>query len=297
MHINRLNSKVLVGAALAATAFASQAASVVGITSQNQVVVIDTANIGAATPVNITGLDTGDRFVGIDLRPSTNTIYGVTRSNKVYTLDQSTGAATFVSALSAPIVDPLLGYGIDFNPVADFNGAASLRFVSSAGGNFAINVNTGVVGNAANTIGSGYSAVAYTNSDPTGTAAPASTGLYYIDTFANTLAFAPTAFNTPTITTVGALGVDVLLANGFEVFANGTAFGAFNVNGDTSLVSSLYDINLATGAASYLGEFNGTLSALTGSAIAPIPEPETYALMLAGLGLVGFMAKRRRQAV
>ncbi len=29
--------------------------------------------------------------------------------------------------------------------------------------------------------------------------------------------------------------------------------------------------------------------------VTPIPEPETYALMLAGLGAVGFMARRRRQ--
>ena len=30
-------------------------------------------------------------------------------------------------------------------------------------------------------------------------------------------------------------------------------------------------------------------------AVAPIPEPETYAMLLAGLGLVGFIARRRKQ--
>ena len=29
--------------------------------------------------------------------------------------------------------------------------------------------------------------------------------------------------------------------------------------------------------------------------VTPVPEPETYALMLAGLGVVGFMARRRKQ--
>jgi hypothetical protein len=37
---------------------------------------------------------------------------------------------------------------------------------------------------------------------------------------------------------------------------------------------------------------NVTISLVT----APIPEPETYALMLAGLGVVGFTARRRKQA-
>ena len=29
--------------------------------------------------------------------------------------------------------------------------------------------------------------------------------------------------------------------------------------------------------------------------LAPVPEPETYAMLLAGLGLIGFVAKRRRR--
>jgi hypothetical protein len=49
------------------------------------------------------------------------------------------------------------------------------------------------------------------------------------------------------------------------------------------------------------GMFNGgtyVTSATTGffaMAVAPIPEPETYAMLLAGLGLIGFMARRRKQ--
>ena len=32
------------------------------------------------------------------------------------------------------------------------------------------------------------------------------------------------------------------------------------------------------------------------STIAAVPEPETYAMLIAGLGLVGFAARRRKQA-
>jgi len=31
------------------------------------------------------------------------------------------------------------------------------------------------------------------------------------------------------------------------------------------------------------------------AAVAAVPEPETYAMMLAGLGLLGYMARRRKQ--
>jgi hypothetical protein len=32
------------------------------------------------------------------------------------------------------------------------------------------------------------------------------------------------------------------------------------------------------------------------TAVAPIPEPETYAMLLAGLGMMAFLARRRRPA-
>jgi hypothetical protein len=43
----------------------------------------------------------------------------------------------------------------------------------------------------------------------------------------------------------------------------------------------------------YVGPDNVRLDNVT---ISPVPEPETYAMMLAGLGLLGFMARRKRTA-
>jgi hypothetical protein len=68
--------------------------------------------------------------------------------------------------------------------------------------------------------------------------------------------------------------------------ADGFSFG--------SLAAGSYALNVlgfATGSQG--GFYAGGLIAET----APIPEPETYALMLAGLGIVGFIARRRRSAV
>lgn len=281
--------------ALATAAFlacaSSQAVTLVGLNSQNQLSRIDTANIAGATNMDITGLGAGDRLVGIDTRPKDGKIYGVSLSNQLYTVNEMTGAATWVAALSAPVIQSNLGYGIDFNPVADFGTGASLRLVSSAGDNFAINAATGVVGNAANKIAAGFTGVAYTNAMLMPASAPASTALYYIDATNDTLAMAPSAFNTPTITTVGALGVDVLKANGFEILGNGQAYAALNVDAGTSLATGIYSVNLGTGAATLIGTYNGTLSGLTVSAV---PEPGTYAMM--GLGLLGLAFMRRRRA-
>ncbi len=285
-----ISRATLATAALVATAGA-QAITLVGLTSANQLATIDTANIAGATTTAITGLASGDRLVGIDLRPSDAMLYGISLSNKIYTIDLNSGAATQVATLSSAIINPSLGYGIDFNPVADYANGSSLRLTSSAGSNFAINAGSGAVGNAASNIGGSYTGVAYSNSVAKPTAAPASTALYYIDSNTDMLMMAPGAFNAPTISAVGALGVDALKANGFDIGANGMGYAALNVDGGTSLATGIYSINLGTGAATLLGTYNGTLSGLTVSAV---PEPQSVALMLAGLVAMGALVRRRK---
>jgi len=51
----------------------------------------------------------------------------------------------------------------------------------------------------------------------------------------------------------------------------------------------LYDIRLS------VSDLSGQKIAATTMQVQVVPEPETYAMLLAGLGLLGFMARRRKQ--
>lgn len=82
-------------------------------------------------------------------------------------------------------------------------------------------------------------------------------------------------------------------ANTMATFANmGTDAQEHYTLSQTLLTAGSYSIVVSgtqtPGAASYAGNL--------AVVAAPVPEPETYALLLAGLGVLGFVARRRRQA-
>jgi hypothetical protein len=231
------------------------------LTAANEVVTLSVTAPGTATLTKaITGLNAGDDVVGIDVRPANGLLYAVvqgttTASDRVYTVDPTTGAAALVGALSTgtpatPLRLSGASFGVDFNPVPD-----RLRVVSDADQNLRINPDNGV------TIVDG--ALAYAAGDPNAAANPSVTGsgytnnvagatattLYNVDTALNALV-TQNPPNAGTLNTVGPLGVDPTAASDLDVAASGgAAFAALTV-GSTP---GLYRVNLATGAATSLG--------------------------------------------
>jgi hypothetical protein len=285
----RITAGALLSLALA-LAFAGQAEAVrlFGLTADgHEIVHFDSATPGTIIRgAAITGLQPGERVVGIDVRPATGQLYGVgivtsaTDTGRLYLIDPVTGIATQVGA--APFATTLLtaaAYGVDFNPVPD-----RVRVVSVAGDNLRVNPNNGALSGDDVNLNPGtpsLTAVAYDRS----TAGATATTLFGIDTTTDQLVRigdvngTPLSPNTGAVTTIGPLAVDAVGDAGFDIDPAGTLFGALTVGGQ----NGLYTIDPATGAATLVGLIgNGSLgiiglAAVSNLALAISPPSGTYA--------------------
>jgi hypothetical protein len=234
---------------------ALSAGDVFVLTASNRLVSFDrTTPATVRTNVAISGLQSGDTLVGIDVRPADGKLYAVSTGARLYTIDTATGAATLKSTLSADATDTTAPYtalagtdfGVDFNPVAD-----RLRIVSNTGQSLRINVDTGATttdgsinGGAANTA---ISASAYTNSF----AGTATTTLYGIDSANGTL-YVQNPPNNGTLATPVPLGVPAGSANGFDIDARtNMGYMVATVGGARNLYS--VNLNATAGAATLVG--------------------------------------------
>ncbi len=275
-----IKSSLLACAALLLPAAAS-AATIFGVDETNQLVTFSSTTPGTFTSsVKITG--TSSSIEALDFRPLNGALYGLGTDRIVYTIDTMTGVAT---AASAALGIEGSVFGFDFNPTID-----RVRIVSNTNNNYVYNPNDGSLTGAPTTSALGYavgdanagrdpgvSAAAYTTSS---FGAPGtSTQLYVIDTDLDVLARQNN--NGGVLTTVGGLGVDLGSRTSFDIAGN----EAFAFNG-----RSLYSVDLASGALSSLGD---APRQLFGIAVAPVPEPATWAMMIMGFGAVGYSMRRR----
>lgn len=271
----------------------AQAALVYALTDENDLLSFDSAapedllDAGA-----ISGLG-GQDLVGIDIRPANGQLYGVGNLGGVFQINPATKTATQVSALGVSLSGSR--FGLDFNPVVD-----RLRIVSDLEQNLRVNVDTGATtvdsllqygpaqpgatGDNPSVVGA-----AYTNS----LGAPASTTLYGIDVrTSEDRLIIQSPPNAGTLTVVGPLGVNASALHGFDILSDGaTNTGLAAIQQTTGGISQLYTINLATGAASLIGDIGGG-DLIDGIAVVSIPEPATVAM--AAIALVGAFGIRRR---
>ncbi len=210
--------------------------------------------------VELDGLE-GETIRGIDYRPATGLLYALTDANKLYTIDPSTGASTFVVSLSAAL--PADAIGIDFNPVTD-----ELRVTSISGHNLRIDADTGSVTTDAALSGpsTGYTTLAHHNN-----IAPACRSTLYAIDVANgrflTQSTGPDGVNIG----AGGLRVDATASGGFDVYTDATgahtSLAVLTVGG----TSGFYKIDLGSGTATAIRQSVGPLE--SGEAIVAIAMP------------------------
>src|SRR3989304_3847731 len=118
------------------------------------------------------------------------------------------------------------------------------------------------------------------------------------DTFLDHFMFSVQPSDTFTLTTNSLFQSGLTVTGGQLWNARGTTqcfpTGSPYFSGSPILSPGAYDLRIS-GTLTATSGLHGVAINFNPTTTAPIPEPETYAMMLAGLGLMGFVARRRKQ--
>ena len=243
---------------VAPAAAAVPAIDAFGITASGLgLVTLSTSTPSAASATKpITGLRAGETILGIDVRPTTGQLFALGSTSRVYGINPTAPTTAPATAVGEPFTPALSGtsFGFDFNPSVD-----RIRVVSNTGQNLRLNPLTGAVAAADTAINpvTSIEGSAYTNS--AGTAA--TTTLYDISATTGIL-YRQDPPNNGTLVPVGPTNLAGIGPNvGFDILVSGTTN-----KGVASLVvggsPGLYEINLASGAATLIGTTGVALRAL-----------------------------------
>jgi uncharacterized protein with beta-barrel porin domain len=242
---------------------AAHAQTVQTVRDGNTLVTVNTANPGTATQsVTITGLGAGQTIAGIDYRPAqARVLYAISNVGQLYVINARTGVATAVGTPPLPTIGSV---GFDFNPTVD-----RIRIVTQTRQDARANPDTGALAATDGTLAYAstdanagniptVAGAAYTNN----VAGATTTTLYVLDTRG---ALAPVRLatqgagtvspNSGQLFTVGSTGVTSLGSVGFDISQTGQAFATFT--DPVTRITSLYSIDLTTGAATLLGVLAG----------------------------------------
>lgn len=269
-------TRLLMGAAAIGAGSGAAQAQSLQVLRNNALTTVTAATPGtAAGTLAISGLGAGQTLTGIDYRPANpRLLYGLSNTGQLYAINGRTGGATAIGSANAAAATPAgAAVGFDFNPTVD-----RIRLVTGAGTDLRLNPDTGAV---AATDGR----LIYAGIDPNAGQVPVAAGagytnnvagatattLYVIDTRGGTAPArlvtqgnANVSPNTGILFTVGSTGVTTTSATGFDIAPGGTAYAT--MTSPTTGVTSLYTVNLATGAATLVGALSGN-TAYTGLAV------------------------------
>jgi hypothetical protein len=257
-------------------------APLVALTTTNQLLAFDSSTPGTIqTVLPLTGMQSGESIVGIDVRPQSGQLYGLGSSNHLYVINTSTGALTAVGTGTFAV--PLSGtaFGFSFDPVAD-----DIRVVSDTGQNMRIDPTTGaVIDGDPNTPGiqpdanlhpAGHVvAVAYTNQ----VAGATSTTLLGIDSGSDMFVQIGGQGGNPSpdlggVSPVAPIGANTSDQVGVDIDPNGNiGWAALTVNGAAQLIR----VSLSTGPSPVgpIADGGVGICGLTIAALSPTGPPPT----------------------